>query len=137
MKRIDYICKLENLKIPKETLKNLVESSGQDLRQIINILQMWKNQNANFGSDFMKSITKDESVMINNFDAAQKLLNHGEKPLDAQYKTFRQKVDLFFIDHEMIPLLVQESYLGAMGDKKDLPDLERMAEAADMISLGD
>jgi len=70
LKRIDYICQLENLKIPKATLNNLIESSGQDLRQIINILQMWKNQNANFGAEFMKSITKDESVMINNFDAA-------------------------------------------------------------------
>lgn len=30
----------------------------------------------------MSSISKDESVMINNFDAAKKLLNNGEKPLD-------------------------------------------------------
>ena len=51
--------------------------------------------------------------MINNFDAAHRLLNCGEKPLDAVYPTFRQKLDLFFIDYEFIPLLVQEAYLNS------------------------
>jgi len=36
---------------------------------------MWKNQQLNTG--FLKNISKDESVMINNFDAAHRLLNHG------------------------------------------------------------
>jgi hypothetical protein len=44
--------------------------------------------------------------MINNFDAAQRLLNHGQKNLNLRYPTFREKLDLFFIDHEFIPLLV-------------------------------
>lgn len=51
-------------------------------------------------------ITKDEKVMINNFDAAHRLLNHGSKNLNINYPTFRQKLDLFFIDHELIPLLI-------------------------------
>ena len=44
---------------------------------------MWKNQNVKLGdTKFMKSITKDECVMINNYDAAKKMLNHGDQPLD-------------------------------------------------------
>jgi len=54
----------------------------------------------------MKSITKDEKVMLSNFDAGLRLLNCGANPLDTKYKTFREKLDLFFIDHEMVPLLV-------------------------------
>ena len=54
----------------------------------------------------MNNISKDESVMINNFDAANKLLNHGQNSLNKNYPTFRQKMDLFFIDYEFIPLLV-------------------------------
>jgi len=54
----------------------------------------------------LNKISKDESVMIGNFDAAHKLLNCGEKPLDEKYPTFRQKLDLFFIDYDWIPLLV-------------------------------
>jgi DNA polymerase III delta prime subunit len=69
------ICKRENLKINPQYLKQLIESSGSDLRQIINILQMWKNQNVSNGGDFLKNIAKDEKVMINNYDAAHRLLN--------------------------------------------------------------
>lgn len=46
-------------------------------------------------------------------------------------------MDLFFIDYDLIPLLVQENYLTSMGDRRDLESLNRMAEAADFISLGD
>lgn len=99
---------------------------------------MWKNQKAKLGdSDFLESITKDEKVMINNFDAAKRLMNHGEVSLNIKYPTFRQKLDLFFIDHDSIPLLVQESYLNSMHDCDSMHDLERMATAADMISIGD
>ena len=51
--------------------------------------------------------------------------------------SLRQKVDLFFIDYDLIPLLIQESYLNSMGDRKTLDDIERMADASDFISLGD
>jgi replication factor C subunit 1 len=119
-------------------LEQLIQSSGGgDLRQIINILQMWKNQHKNFGKSFLAGISKDESVMINNFDAAHRLLNCGEKPLDRQYPTFRQKLDLFFIDYDFIPLLVQEAYLNSFQNRKEQADLEAMADAADMISIGD
>lgn len=67
----------------------------------------------------IKSIAKDESVMIGNYDAAWRLLNCGEKPLDEKYPSFRQKLDLFFIDYELIPLLVQESYLGAFTPQRN------------------
>ena len=56
--------------------------------------------------DFIHSITKDEKVMINNYDAAKKLLNHGGNNLNKLYPTFRQKLDLFFIDHDFVPMLV-------------------------------
>jgi replication factor C subunit 1 len=46
-------------------------------------------------------------------------------------------MDLFFIDYDLIPLLVQESYLNSMGDRKSMEDIEAMASAAEYISLGD
>lgn len=116
----------------------MIEASGQDLRQIINILQMWKNQNISKGdSTFIKSITKDEKVMINNYDAAKKLLNHGDNNLNRQYPSFREKLDLFFIDHDFVPMLVHESYLNSMQNKSSLQDLENMADAADLMSVSD
>jgi replication factor C subunit 1 len=46
-------------------------------------------------------------------------------------------MDLFFIDYDMIPMLVQENYLNSMGERKDFQTIEGMALAADYISLGD
>ena len=112
----------EGLHLDDDTLGKLIESTGGgDLRQIINLLQMWKSQEAMTSNDdgnFFKKIAKDEMVMINNFEAALRLLNCGEKPLDDKYPSFRQKLDLFFVDYEFVPLLVQESYLNAFQDRR-------------------
>ena len=86
---------------------------------------------------FLRNISKDESVMISNFDAAHRLLDHGKNSLNDKYPSFRQKIDLFFIDYDLIPLLVQENYLTAMGDRKTMDDIEKLADAADYISMGD
>lgn len=75
--------------------------------------------------------------MISNFDAAHRLLDHGKKNLNINYPTFQSKMDLFFIDYDFIPLLMQENYLTAMGDARGPGDIERMAAAADFISIGD
>ena len=106
VKRLRSIADNEKLEINDETLRHLVASSGGgDIRQIINILQMWRNQDLS-QSGLVAKIKKDEINMINNFDAAHKLLNCGERPLDDRFPTLRQKLDLFFIDYDMIPLLI-------------------------------
>jgi hypothetical protein len=56
--------------------------------------------------------------MINNYDAAHRLLNQNENA--RKYPTFRSKIDLFFIDHEFVPLLVQESYLNCFGPRDSM-----------------
>ena len=52
-------------------------------------------------------------------------------------KTFREKLDLFFIDYDFVPLLVQENYLTSFGNRMSPDDVEKMAMAADFISFGD
>ncbi len=99
------ICQDQKLQIDDLTLERVIEASGNDIRQVINILQMWKNTQMSDKS-FLRNISKDESVMISNFDAAHRMLDHGKNSLDDKYPTFRQKMDLFFIDYDLIPLLV-------------------------------
>jgi len=38
---------------------------------------------------FLRNTSKDESVMINNFDAAHRLLDHGKNNLNIKYPSFR------------------------------------------------
>lgn len=52
--------------------------------------------------------------MISNFEAAKRLF---------QNNNFRNRLDLFFIDHEFIPHLIQENYLSAFQDRNSLIDL--------------
>jgi hypothetical protein len=47
---------------------------------------------------------KDESVMINNFEAATRLLNWSTQ--STKYPAFKDKLNLFFIDYDWIPMLV-------------------------------
>ena len=117
------------MNVPPQSVRRLIESSGQDIRHIINLLQTQKEL-----GDSALNMAKDEKVMINNFEAGNRLLNCGT---NVSATTFRDKVDLFFIDHDFVPMIVQESYLTSMGDRDSLKDLERMAEAADLISHGD
>ena len=44
--------------------------------------------------------------MITNYEAAKRILSLGDNQIQRDYKDFRNKVDLFFIDHEFIPLLI-------------------------------
>ena len=62
--------------------------------------------------------------MINNFDAAHKLLNFG---VQDEFVNFRDKVDLVFVDYEWIPLLIQESYLTSMEKRDTKQDINQMA----------
>lgn len=69
--------------------------------------------------------------MLSNFDAASIMLcNRNTKDM-----TYRKKLDLFFIDSDLIPLLIQENYLGAIGPDKDT--LRNMSLAADSIAFSD
>lgn len=70
-------------------MERVVEAAGQDIRQVINVLQMWKNSQMSSCRDFLSRVAKDESVMLSNFDAAHRLLDHGKVPLDIRYPTFR------------------------------------------------
>ena len=84
--------------------------------------------------------------MINNFDAAARLLNIGDAKVMKQYPTYKHKMDLFFIDHEFVPLLVHENFLLAMEKRLQARgmvnqvvtnELEKMALATDALSTSD
>merc|ERR1711913_110594 len=75
-----------------------------DIRQIINQVQF-------FGAMALhgKGGEKDAQVMLSPFDACARLLtgtDTGGKALD-----FKKRMDMFFIDTDLMPLMVQENYL--------------------------
>lgn len=136
MIRLKQILSKEGLRIEDNALDHMIEASGNDVRQLITSLEMWAKYSSVMtymqAKDCSKRSGKDVHIMINNFDAASKLLRKS----DMRNLRYKEKMDLFFVDYELIPLLIHENYLTAMGsNSKDT--LERVVEAADSIALGD
>ena len=93
--RIAEICKKENINYEINALEYLCEICGNDIRQIINFVELWSRQNKTIK---FKDLTggnqkiqgKDEVVMLTNFDAARELLNSKSRS-----KSFRALLDLY------------------------------------------
>merc|ERR1719221_2422269 len=82
----------------------------------------------------INQMTKDHGIMLSTFDACKKLLNTSE----GARMSFRDRLDLFFVDHSIMGLLVQENYLGSVSKKPaDVQLLNRCAHSADLMSVGD
>jgi len=132
--RLQQIAKKENLNIELDALEYLCESFGNDIRQTVNYLQLHaKRSNTLTFSEAKESlakVSKDRTVMMNNFEAA-KLLLSGTNELPV-----RDKIDLFFIDYDMIPLIVHENYL-PNSSYATHGELEWIAKAADYLADGD
>lgn len=137
--RIRQIARAEGLDINDKAIELLITQSGNDIRQVITQLQVMLTTSKSLSfkdvKDKVKNISKDKNLMINNFQAAHKLLNSNEfRDMD-----YRERMDMFFIDYDFVPLLVQENYLKAFESNwgNGMADLKRMANAASYISMSD
>lgn len=117
----------------------IITSSGNDIRQVLNTLQLYGYAQETISKTTVNSniqnMCKDKMIMIDNIKAATTLL-HYEEFWKLKYW---EKVDLFFIDYQFIPLLVHDNYLNSMEKTfwGSLDDVSRLANAASYFSLGD
>ena len=95
----------------------MVEASGNDIRAVLNALQAR-------GKGVAVAAEKDATLRMDLFSATQKLMSHKRLP-------WTEAEDLVFVDHHMVPLMVQEAYLSASRS------LEEAVAASDRISEGD
>ncbi|XP_004346975.2 replication factor C subunit 1 [Capsaspora owczarzaki ATCC 30864] len=142
--RLLSVAAREGIQLDPAAASHLAQATNSDIRQCLNLLSLWRrNGNVKISGasamEEMKNATKD--MTVNTFDAARQLLSappaaapsaNGAK-LDPLY-------DLFFVDHELMPLFVQSNYLGITPQKSrgdPVRELDLMAEAADSISQSD
>ena len=138
--RLAEICNKENIQYETNALEYLCEICGNDIRQLINYIELWSRTHKSIKyKDLVgsgeKIEGKDEVVMLSNFDAAKELLNSKSRTTP-----YRKLLDLYFIDYDFIPLLIQENYLSTFPSqnytsKKE--ELTSISEAADLISESD
>lgn len=113
----------------------LSESSGCDVRQIINVLQMARSSDKGMSDFCEESCNKDRKCMIGPFEAIWPMFSKA----DVDKTKIDSRLDLFFVDYSMVPMIVQENYLSyrPAGAKNIVDELEAASKAADSIAESD
>jgi len=135
------VAKTEGYSVDDATLEKLAESCNSDIRQVLNMLQIWRPRNANLSAaDVSKNMANAfKDISVGAFDVAGKFFREANStPLDTRLRHY-------FVDSSMCPLLVQESYLGInpfMPDgmapaQREMRRMARVADAAQSIVEGD
>ena len=114
-----FIAKKEEISITKAELEKLCEENGNDIRSILNRLEFYRDGVMDADSN------KDATLRLDLFSATQKLMGNKRATLD-------QAADFVYVDHFMVPLMVQEAYVAA--SKGSLDDI---VAASEFISDGD
>jgi replication factor C subunit 1 len=132
--RLLAISAYEGLSIEPNALDRLIESSGHDIRQIFTSLELVSRTSTTLTYKDLRlqesKSTKDNCVMIGAFDAAAGLLRRGE----VKARKLWENLGLFFVDFDLVPLLVHENCLSAVGEHTSPEDLSKVC---DSIAMGD
>ncbi|THD25172.1 Replication factor C subunit 1 [Fasciola hepatica] len=137
---LSIACK-ENVSIPPAVLTDIIQSSNQDIRQVINNTQMWcVGKLANESQLVADASGARKDVRLSAFEVIRKVFAPDVSGQNGRQATLNECLDLFFQDYSIIPLFVQENYLNvrpksAQGNPNRT--LQLLAEASKNIAMGD
>jgi len=130
-RRVVQIAESEGIKADHNAVVALAGSSHGDVRQVIQLVQMWAASSKEINYDKVRErkmeVSKDQEFILNNFNACQFIFNESRNParFDARYNAF-------FVDYDLIPLMIQENYPNAViSDGSPSDSLKCLAAAAD------
>ena len=120
----------------------LIEQSGNDIRQALHAMQMWRAQATNMKYADLKarmgSIEKDKVLRQSFFDSTLQILAGGgpNKP------SLEERYNSFFVDYSLIPLMIQQNYIksysaGAIYRSTAVSEVDKLtflANAADAVA---
>mmetsp|Transcript_8209 Transcript_8209/g.11430 ORF Transcript_8209/g.11430 Transcript_8209/m.11430 type:complete len:846 (-) Transcript_8209:499-3036(-) len=164
-KRIVLIANKEGLDLEANAAELLAENCGNDIRQCLNALQMWSTELSTQGEESMLThgvtednnddntskqkrkatylamksrlkggIEKDSILRYTAFDGAKSILSDHER------KSHNERIESFFIDYGLTPLLIHENYINASNSVKNCSienKLERVVQASESLSISD
>ena len=103
------LCYKENIKIKQEDLIRLIESTNQDIRQVINHLALLgANVESKKETESNRLINKD--LKLGPWDVVRKVFSAEEH----KKMSIHDKSDLFFHDYSIASLFVHENYLSVV-----------------------
>lgn len=125
-RRAVEIGRQEGMEVEINAAEAMAESCGNDIRQVLNSLQMWscKRKAAGSGSANMTyrdlkqrqgAINKDEVLRVSMFDACRSIVegSRGLAGADAKAVTASifKRTDAYFVDYMLMGLMVHQNYL--------------------------
>ncbi|CAF3338564.1 unnamed protein product [Rotaria sp. Silwood1] len=130
----------ENIhQIKQETLDEIIKSCNQDIRQTLHSLNLWAMEGET-NSKAAKMINK--AVNNNPFELCR--LSFSD---ELRQKSLLDKIEIFFYDYQLMPLLIQENYLQCLptlsssdNEKKKITDIQHLSllsKAAENMCIGD
>ncbi|KTW32453.1 replication factor C subunit 1 [Pneumocystis jirovecii RU7] len=145
--RIMSIAYREGLKLEPQAIDQLAESTHGDIRQIINILSSWKLSQNSMNIDDGKNAAKaaEKHIIMKPWDIVGKFLSGGIFKHTSKV-TLSDKIELYFNDHELSHLMLQENYLKTQPDtlnsivnlkQKNHEHLKLIENASEAISRSD
>jgi replication factor C subunit 1 len=136
----------EKMKMPPNVLNALIEGTGADIRQIVNMISASKLDETELDFSKSKDMSKawEKHIILKPWDIAGKIIGGGLFAPNST-STLNDKIELYFNDHDFSFLMLQENYLNTQpmlasnyeGREKILKNIELASEAADAISDGD
>jgi replication factor C subunit 1 len=137
--RLVNIAQKEGMTVDTNAAEMLVEQVGNDIRQAVNSMQMWRASSNRMQytdmKDSMHRIEKDKVLRQTSFDACMQILG------GARSGSLEDRYNSFFIDYSLVPLLIQQNYVDSAksgvfkapslndGDK-----MEALSRASDAVS---
>ncbi|KAI9281040.1 replication factor RFC1 C terminal domain-containing protein, partial [Sporodiniella umbellata] len=145
--RIMSIAHKEKLDVKANAVDELVASTQNDIRQIINILSTYKLSKSAMDYDEAKSIgkTNNKNTAINVFDMPIEFFSVNS----WRQKTLTELSDVYFHDYDIAPLVVQENYLKVKSSKPSqmtqsgnpreiaCTEMDLLAKSAEAVADGD
>lgn len=135
----------EGLKLTPNAVDELVASTQNDIRQIINILSTYKLAQDDMDYDQAKKVgqANQKHSILGLFDIPVELLSAGA----WNSKNLSQKSEIYFHDYQLAHLMMYENYLKSSPTKanidthsakeKECKELDLLAQAAEAIADGD
>ena len=106
----------EGLTMEANAAEMLVEQSGNDIRQAIHAMQMWRAQSTTMRyTDLvgggLDRIEKDKVLRLSPFDSCLSILAGTRTTSTGAHGSLNDRYNAFFVDYSLVPLLVQQNYI--------------------------
>ncbi|KAL0477498.1 replication factor C subunit 1 [Acrasis kona] len=135
-KRLMEICRKMKMSIDQQAVTLLVESLHNDIRSVVNNLQLLNSQHENKKIDYMTA----KSENIQKSDSQTSIFGVTQDLLQKTTYDVKDALDLYHFDSMLVPLFIAENYISITPshvERNSQQHIDTLSKASESISLGD